>query len=377
MKRILAILALAPTLLSFRVAAESFEDGVTEYLRRYPYQITYDYAVRFTGGDPGNFNRWLPAGEPALVRAGEDILPRTNNDTYYKTAVLDLESGPVILESRAPSTNRFNSFQLVDDRNANYRNVIFPAGKYTLYFGEQPEDIEGESIEAPSSLSMVIVRVEVRNKNDPADVAAAKAVYNGITIQGARAGALRRLDLLSAFPSDVAAEANRRMDEVFGTVPFSRLVVGPGKEAGRDVPYLHHAAGTKGGWGGPDPTHSSYEAIFFDKDGNELEGRKGTYAVTTAVPPVDGFWSITVYDTQRGGRLHPNAANRYHFNGTTAVKNGDGTVTFVFKRACDAADGNCLEVPSGRFDVTARYFLPQEQIVTGAWRLPKIELLSE
>jgi hypothetical protein len=164
---------------------------------------------------------------------------------------------------------------------------------------------------------------------------------------------------------------------VFGTVPFSRLVVGPGKEPGRDVPYLHHAAGTKGGWGGPDPTHSSYEAIFFDKDGNELEGRKGTYAVTTAVPPVDGFWSITVYDTQRGGRLHPNAANRYHFNGTTAVKNGDGTVTFVFKRACDAADGNCLEVPSGRFDVTARYFLPQEQIVTGAWRLPKIELLSE
>jgi hypothetical protein len=377
MKRFLATLASSLTLVSACFAADPFEDQVTEYLRRYPYQVTYDYALRFTGGDPRNFNRWLPEGGPALVKAGQDVLPRTNNDTYYKTAVLDLENGPVVLESSAPSRNRFSSFQLVDDRNANNRNVVFPVGKYTLYFGERPDDVEGEPIEVPSVLSMVIVRVEVRDKNDPADVAAAHAVFNGITIRGARAEQPPRLDLLSAFPSDVVAEANRRMDDVFATVPFSRLVVGPGKEPGRDVPYVYHAAGTKGGWGGPDPSHSSYEAIFFDEDGKELDGSNGTYTVTTTVPPVDGFWSVTVYDTKRGGRLHPNTADRYHFNGTTAVKNTDGTVTFRFKRACEPADGNCLEVPAGRFDVTARYFLPREQIVSGTWRLPKIVLVSE
>ena len=377
MKRSLATAGLLLTLVSSTFAADSFEDQVTEYLRGYPYQVTYDYAVRFTGGDPSNFHRWLPAGEPALVRAGDDILPRTNNDTYYKIAVLDLESGPVVLESRAPSRNRFNSFQLVDERNANYRNVIFPAGKYTLYFGERPGDVGGEAIEVPSPLSFVIVRVEVRNKNDPADVAAAKTVFNGITIQGVRADAPPRRDLLSAFPPDVVAEANRRMDDVFATEPFRELVVGPGKEPGRDVPYLQHAAGTKGGWGGPDPSHSSYEAIFFDEDGKELAGSNGTYTVTTDVPAVDGFWSVTVYDTQRGGRLHPNAADRYHFNGTTAVKNADGTVTFTFKRACGASDRNCLEVPAGRFDVTARYFLPREPILSGKWRFPKIERVAE
>jgi hypothetical protein len=158
-------------------------------------------------------------------------------------------------------------------------------------------------------------------------------------------------------------------------VPFSRIVVGPGREPGRDVPYLYHAAGTKGGWGGPDPAHSAFEAMLFDQDGNEMKGSNGTYAVTTAAPPVDAFWSVTVYDTERGGFLHPNAADRYHFNDTTAARNADGTVTFTFKQACGAFDTNCLEVPAGRFDVVARYYLPHEEIISGAWRFPKIELM--
>jgi hypothetical protein len=356
---------------------DSFEAQVAEYIRRFPYQQTYDYTVRFTGGDPKNFNRWVPGGEPALVRAGNDVLPRTNNDTYYKGASLMLRNGPVVLESSAPTRDRFNSFQLIDDRNANYRNIVFPAGRYTLYFGERPKEVEGEAIEVPSVFSIVIARVEVRDKNDPNDVAAAKAVYAGLKINGVRADEFPRLDLLSAYPADVVAEANRRMDEVFATVPFTQTIVGPGKEPGRDVPYLYHSAGTKGGWGGPDPSHSAYEALFFDKDGNEMRGSNGTYVVTTDVPPVDAFWSVTVYDSDRAGHLHPNRDDRYHFNGTTAVKNGNGAVTFTFKRACEASDKNCLEVPAGRFDVVARYYLPHKEIVSGAWRFPKIELVAE
>jgi hypothetical protein len=372
MKRLLAFVY-SLTLVSATFAAGSFEDQVAEYLRRYPYQATYDYALRFTANDASNFNRWLLVGEPALIRAGEDVVPRTNNDTYYNIAVLDLKNGPVVLESSAPTRNRFNSFQLIDERNANYRNVVFPAGRYTLYFGDPPSEIDGEPIDVPSALSFAILRVEVRDKNDAADVAAAKTVFNAMTIRAARAEKLPALDLLSAFPPDVVAEANRRMDNVFARVPFRDVVVGPGKEPGRDVPYLNHAAGTKAAWGGPDPSHSSYEAIFFDEHGKELVGSNGAYTVTTDIPPVDGFWSVTVYDTERGGRLHPNASNRYHFNGTTAVENVDGTVTFTFKRACEATDRNCLEVPAGRFDVTARYFLPREPIVSGAWTFPKIE----
>jgi hypothetical protein len=357
--------------------AATFEEQVAEYLRRFPYQLTNDYTVRFTGADPRNLNRWVPGGEPALVIAGGDLVPRTNNDTFYKGAALDLRDGPIVLEASVAATDRFYSFQLVDERNANYRNIVAPAGKYTLYFGKRPVHVEGEAIQVPSALSVVIARIEVKDKNDPHDLAAAKTVYDGMRIHGAPPSTFRKLDLLSAFPADVVAEANRRMDETFATVPFGATVVGPGEEPGHDVPYLLHAAGTKGGWGGGDPEHSSFDAILFDADGKEMKGSSGAYSVTTQVPPVDAFWSVTVYDTERGGRLHPNGVNRYQYNGTTAARNPDGTVTFTFKRTCSDEDANCLEVPAGRFDVSVRYYLPRDEILSGAWRFPKIRRAAE
>ncbi|NIS08013.1 MAG: DUF1254 domain-containing protein, partial [Candidatus Dadabacteria bacterium] len=93
------------------------------------------------------------------------------------------ENGPVTLNSTSTSNDRFNSFQLMDDRNANYQNIINPSGKYTLYYGDKPADIQGEAIKVPSLLSVVIVRVEVKNKNDAQDVSSAKKVFNGITIR--------------------------------------------------------------------------------------------------------------------------------------------------------------------------------------------------
>ena len=357
--------------------SDSFGEEVTEYLRSFPYQLTYDLTVRFTGGDPAKLNTWAGRSEPALVRAGEDIVPRTNNDTYYKSAALFLEDGAVVLESSAPAEDRFNSFQLVDDRNANYRNIIHPKGKYTLYFGEKPAQIEGEAIEVPSKLSVVIVRVEVRNKADAEDVAAAKALFNGMRIHGPQPTRFPKLDLLSGYSADVAAEAHRQMDEVFATVPFTRTVVGPEQEPGRDVPYLYHAAGTKGGYGGPDPAHSAYEAILFDENGDEMKGSRGVYTVTAQEPPVGAFWSVTVYDTERGGFLHPNEDDKYHVNDTLAHRNDDGTVTFTFRQACEVSDANCLPVPPGRFDLVARYYLPRQEIISGAWTFPRVELIGE
>lgn len=354
--------------------SDSFEDQVAEYIRKFPYQDTFKYLMLYTGGDSAKLNNWVLGGEPALVRAGQDTVVRSNNDTYYTGAFLDLGNGPVVLGSSAPAEDRFNSFQLMDDKNVNYRNIIFPKGDYTFYYGEKPEQIQGEAIEVPSSLSAVIVRIEVKDKDDPEDVAAAKAVFNGLTITGNQPAEFSQLDLLSGYPADVADEANRRMDEAFSTIPISQLILRHGQELGVDVSYLNHAAATKGAWGAPDPSHSSYETIFFDENGDEMMGSKGTYTVTTEQPPVDAFWSVTVYDTDRGGFLHPNDDDKYHINNTAAVRNDDGTVTFTFKQACQPSDQNCLEVPAGRFDLVTRYYLPHDEIILGEWNFPKIEL---
>jgi len=330
----------------------------------------------YTEGDPTRLNTWVFGAEPALVKAGEDKVVRMNNDTFYKIAFLALEDGPVVLSSNAPAEDRFNSFQLMDDRNANYRNVIYPQGKYTLYNGEKPEQIEGEAIEAPSSLSVVIVRVEVKDKNDTDDITAAEAVFNGIAIGGPTLSKMPELDLLSGFDEQVEKEALRRLDETLRSVPFTDTIIGPGQEPGRDVPYLSHSAGTKGGWGGPAPSHSAYEAFFTDDAGEALSGANGDYIILTEEPPVNAFWSVTVYDTERGGFLHPNKADRYHINNTNAVKNADGTVTFTIKQACGNSDLNCLEVPAGQFDVAVRYYLPEQEIISGEWIMPKPKLLE-
>jgi hypothetical protein len=147
-----------------------------------------------------------------------------------------------------------------------------------------------------------------------------------------------------------------------------------GEEVGKDISFLAHAAAAKGVWGGPDLNHSMYDTLFNDVNGEQLDSQKGTYAVTTETPNVNGFWSVTAYDTDRGGFFHPNKDDRYHFNEATAVGNSDGTYTFTFKQECLTADINCLEVPKGHFDIIARYYLPSEEIITREWIFPNLEL---
>lgn len=92
---------------------------------------------------------------------------------------------------------------------------------------------------------------------------------------------------------------------------------------------------------------------------------------------MNAFWSLTVYDSDRGGFLHPNKYDRYHINNTLAVANDDGSFTFQFKTDCAEEDINCLEVPAGHFDIAARYYLPSDAIRSGDWQLPPLELLKE
>lgn len=353
----------------YSASNDDFEKQVEDYIQKLPYQETFEYALRLTGGDPGKLNQWGQASRE-LLKAGEDTIVRSNNDTLYKTAFIYLGDGPVVLRSDSPSQERFSSFQLQDDRNANYRNIINPSGSYTLYHGEKPDTIEGEAVEVPSLLSAVVTRIEVKDPKDAADMADAQAVFDGIAIEGPTIREMPTVDLLSGFDEHVAREANKRIDETKLSVPYSKTIVGPGQQPGKDVPYLYHAYGTKEGWGGPATSHSAYESMFTDASGETLEGSKGKYVLVTEAPPVNSFWSITIYDTTTG-RLHPNAANRYHINNTTAVSNEDSTYTFRFQVRCEEGDVNCLEVPVGPFDVAARYYLPEPEIMSGQWMMPK------
>ena len=58
-------------------------------------------------------------------------------------------------------------------------------------------------------LSAVVTRIEVKDKNDAADVAGAQAVFDGIAIEGPTISEMPVVDLLSGFDEQVEHEAHR------------------------------------------------------------------------------------------------------------------------------------------------------------------------
>jgi len=88
------------------------------------------------------------------------------------------------------------------------------------------------------------------------------------------------------------------------------------------------------------------------------------YRLTLRDVPVDGFWSITVYDAD--GRVRKNEA--YTENSMTARQAPDGS-TFIQFGGCSRAIRNCLSTMPGWSYVVSLY-RPRPEIVDGVWTFP-------
>jgi hypothetical protein len=88
--------------------------------------------------------------------------------------------------------------------------------------------------------------------------------------------------------------------------------------------------------------------------------------------PVDGFWSVTVYN--RDGYFTPNPQNAYSLNNITAQRGPDGNITIQFG-GCDAATPNCLPITPG-WNYLVRLYRPQDKILNGEWTFPEVQPIS-
>lgn len=93
------------------------------------------------------------------------------------------------------------------------------------------------------------------------------------------------------------------------------------------------------------------------------------------LPPVDAFWSLTVYTEAR--LLYANVLKRYVINTVSLpslVKDSDGGFTLYVQNESPGAalQANWLPVPSGVFGLTFRTYLPRAEIRDGRWRAPPV-----
>jgi hypothetical protein len=83
--------------------------------------------------------------------------------------------------------------------------------------------------------------------------------------------------------------------------------------------------------------------------------------------PVDGFWSVSLYNKE--GYYEKNPYDAYSLNNITSKKNADGSVTIQFG-GCDGKSPNCLPIMNG-WSYTARLYRPRPEILSGKWKFPE------
>ncbi len=88
--------------------------------------------------------------------------------------------------------------------------------------------------------------------------------------------------------------------------------------------------------------------------------------------PVDGFWSISVYDAK--GRFVKDKFDAYTLNNITATKDADGSITVQFG-GCDGRTANCLPIFPG-WNYMVRLYRPRLEILKGTWNFPEAQPLG-
>ena len=94
---------------------------------------------------------------------------------------------------------------------------------------------------------------------------------------------------------------------------------------------------------------------------------KTVYKLNIKTVPVDGFWSISVYDDK--GHFVANPQSAYSLNNLIAKPADDGSFAIQFG-GCDGKIANCLPTPAG-WNYLVRLYRPKPEILTGAWTFPE------
>ena len=286
----------------------------------------------------GGFAKLQHFREPMPIDAQTVI--RANRDTLYSSAVFDLDAGPVTL-TMPDAGARFMSMQIFDQDEF----VV------EVTYGAGPRTYSRERV--GTRYMMVGVRTLV-NPDDPSDLEAVHALQDAIKVEQKSPG------LFEASSWDPVSQKTVRdaLIALGGTLTDTRRMFG-GKG---EVDPLRHLIGAATGWGGNPEKDALYLSVVPAKnDGGTV------HQLTVRDVPVEGFWSISVYNAE--GYFEKNDRNAYSLNNLTAAKSPDGSVTVQFG-GCDGDAPNCLPISPG-WNYWVRLYRPRPAVLSGEWKFPQ------
>ncbi|HXE88919.1 MAG TPA: DUF1214 domain-containing protein, partial [Hyphomicrobiaceae bacterium] len=134
--------------------------------------------------------------------------------------------------------------------------------------------------------------------------------------------------------------------------------------------YLKRAIVAQQGLGANLPQDAIYPLSLGDQAGRPLDGAN-KYAIRfdkATLPPVDAFWSVTLYD--REGYQVANPLDRFAVSSWMPFKyDPDGSLTLYIQNETPGKDKepNWLPAPKGPFNLTMRLYAPKSDALTGKW----------
>jgi hypothetical protein len=143
--------------------------------------------------------------------------------------------------------------------------------------------------------------------------------------------------------------------------------------------YIQRALVTAIGLGANRPQDAIYPTSQKDADGHEYDGASKKYVVHIdkgQMPPVNGFWSITMYD--KDYFFVPNPLNRYTLSARNKFNmNPDGSVDLYLQADSPGKtkEANWLPAPKAQFIPMMRLYWPKEtppSIIDGTWKPPAV-----
>jgi hypothetical protein len=313
--------ALAPAMAAEPVNIDNFIRAETDFYMK-------------SAVDMGCFGKLCHVRGPLPVAAQTVI--RTNLDTPYSIGVFDLNA-PVTITMPDPG-KRFQSMMILNQDHY-IKHVSYGPGAVTL---------------TRDKIDTRYAYVMVRTFMDPgnaADRAAGAALQDRVGIAQSSLGTFESPDW------DQEQRAAVRAGLLAGGryLPDAKNAFG---DEGQVDPVRRLFA-TAGGWGG----NAEKDAIYLNRSVPDQAGTQA-YTLTVGQVPVDGFWSVTVYNAKG---FYEDPISAVSVNSVTAKQGPGGSTTIRF--GGDPGAPNYLRIMPG-WNYTVRLYRPRSKILEGGWKFP-------